>query len=157
MKTFVDYPDFTPNVSPKEMFELGVFGGTYFRDIYSGVNKRQYKNSWKEFDNWFKKLDKKKMIYSKECDININYFGEKSGTSLKSWEEKKWIHPQDPYGWVQWYCRFYKGRRMDDDRRQIDRWKGIAGKNGRFYKMLKSYPNSKKIKQLLLQWAYLKK
>ena len=25
----------------------GAFGGTYFRDIYSGVNGKWYKKSWK--------------------------------------------------------------------------------------------------------------
>ena len=41
--------DFTSNIGPVEMIEKGAFGGTYFRDIYSGVNYRFYKNSWKEF------------------------------------------------------------------------------------------------------------
>lgn len=27
---FKDYPEFQPNVSPREMFKAGAFGGTYF-------------------------------------------------------------------------------------------------------------------------------
>ena len=42
--------DFGPYVSPVEVIKKGAFGGTYFRDIYSGVNDRFYKNSWNEFE-----------------------------------------------------------------------------------------------------------
>ena len=28
---FKDYPEFKPNLSPREMFKLGSFGGTYWR------------------------------------------------------------------------------------------------------------------------------
>ena len=42
--TFNDYPDFRPNLSPREMFVAGSFGGTYWRPIYSSVNKKNYKN-----------------------------------------------------------------------------------------------------------------
>ena len=52
------------------------------------------------------------------------------------WRKKKWIKDQDPYGWVQWYCRFYKGRRTPDDERQIQRWKNLAGPKGRFMRFL---------------------
>jgi hypothetical protein len=43
-----------------------------------------------------------------------------------------WISDADPYGWFQWYCRFYQGRRCSDDARQISRWLGVAGPTGRF-------------------------
>ena len=42
--------NFTPNKTPVEIISEGAFGGTYFRDIYSGVNGKWYRNSWKEFD-----------------------------------------------------------------------------------------------------------
>ena len=42
--------DFGTNKTPVEIFQKGAFGGTYFRDIYAGVNCKWYKNSWKEFD-----------------------------------------------------------------------------------------------------------
>ena len=156
MKTWKDYPDFTPNLTPKQIFQEGSFGGTYFRDIYSTINKKNYYDAYKEFpQSWFKGI----IVNSQKCDKSLNKFKVTSGTSLRFWEEKGWIHPQDPYGWVQWYCRFYQGRRTEDDARQINRWKGIAGPNGRFKKWLKTLErqnkDSPKIKQLLLQWGVL--
>ena len=155
MPKFKDYPEFNPNLSPKEMFDRGVFGGTYFRDIYSSVTKQKYKNTFKEFpDSWFKKFP----VNLSECDKSINKYNVTSGTSLEYWEDKGWIHPDDPYGWVQWYCRFYLGRRGEDDERQIKRWEGIAGDNGRFKRRLENMvserKDSPKIRQLLLQWAF---
>lgn len=144
---FSDYPEFKPTLTPKEMFQAGVFGGTYFRDIYSTITKKHYTKAWKEFPkSWFSGVE----VDSQECDKELNKYGVKSGTSLRYWERKGWIKPQDPYGWVQWYCRFYKGRRTKDDERQIKRWAGIAGENGRFRKRR----NSPVVKQLLLQWAF---
>ena len=158
MVKFKDYPDFTPELTPKQMFQSGVFGGTYFRDIYSGITKKKYTNAWKEFPaEWFKGLDIKKHVSSNVCDVSVNKYKVKSGSSLKDWELKGWIKEQDPYGWVQWYCRFYQGRRSSDDQRQIQRWKSIVGPNGRFRKMLLGILDrgneSSKIRQLMLQWA----
>ena len=42
--------DFGTNKTPIEVIKEGAFGGTYFRDIYSGVNDKWYRGSWKEFD-----------------------------------------------------------------------------------------------------------
>lgn len=149
--------EFKPNVTPREMFKKGVFGGTYFRDIHSRINKKEYKNAWEEFGEMFKGIDIKKYVSNSECDKNINKYKVKSGTSLIYWEDQGWINSQDPYGWVQWYCRYYNGRRSDDDERQIRRWQRIAGPNGRFRKWLinmnKDGKDSRKIRQLLLQWA----
>ena len=39
--------DFSPNKTPIEVIREGAFGGTYFRDIYSGINEKWYKKSWK--------------------------------------------------------------------------------------------------------------
>ena len=44
--------DFSPNKTPIVLIRAGAFGGTYFRDIYSGINGKWYKKSWKEFDQW---------------------------------------------------------------------------------------------------------
>lgn len=142
---------FRPKYTPKEMLQLGVFGGAYFRDI------EKWKNTWDEFPkNWFTGLDKSQYA-NPTFDKTKNKYGVLSGTSLEYWREKGWIHPQDPYGWFQWYCRYYQGRRTDDDDRQIKRWMGIAGPNGRFYKRLKNMKaegrDSPVISQLLLQWA----
>ena len=163
---FPDYPYFTPNLSPKEMFESGIFGGTYWRPIRSSVTKKTYKNPHHEFPkSWWARIPDKELT-STICNKKINKYGVKSGTSLDYWEEKGWIISQDPYGWVQWYCRFYRGRRTLDDHRQIKRWLGIAGDKGRFrnrlismcHKKGKQYNDitvSPVIRQLLLQWGYV--
>lgn len=160
---FADYPEFQPNVTPEEMFEAGVFGGTYWRPIKSGVTAKSYKNKHLEFP-WLKRIPEH-MLTSSKCDKNVNKYKVTSGTSLDYWENKGWIKPQDPYGWVQWYCRFYQGRRSADDERQIKRWLAFAGPKGRFRLRLinmikekgKKYNDvsiSPVIRQGLLQWAY---
>ena len=106
------------NKSPVE----GAFGGTYFRDIYSGVNGKWYRNSWKEF-KFLSDMDKK-LYASSYYDVTVNKYGVKVGRSLRFWENKGWINSIDPYGWFQWYCRYWLGRRSSDDERQIKRWKG---------------------------------
>ncbi len=159
---FADRPEFRPTLSPKEMFALGIFGGTYFRPIHSGVTKRSYTGAWKEFPaSWFAGLDINKHVASKTPDNKLNKYGVHSGTSLEYWEQRGWIKAQDPYGWVQWYMRFWQGRRSPDDERQIKRWLGIKT---RFEKRL--YAECKRLgkrrndpsvwptmRQLLIQWA----
>lgn len=162
---FKDYPEFQPNLTPREIFKLGSFGGTYWRPISSGVTKKKYKNQHLEFPkSWWKGIPED-MLTSSTCNKNINYYKAKSGTSLLYWESKKWIDAQDPYGWVQWYCRFYNGRRSPDDERQIDRWLRFTGPKGRFRVRLINMIKKKKkkwndtsvspvIRQGLQQWAY---
>ena len=99
--------EFRPNASPIEVIKKGAFGGTYFRDIFSCVNDRWYKDSWKEFKG-LKGIDKKHYC-SDFYDVNLNCYGVKVGTSLRFWEKKGWINEIDPYGWFQWY---YLGRRV---------------------------------------------
>lgn len=146
--SFVDYPEFKPNVTPEQMFELGVFGGAYWRPIYSSVVGKNLSNQHKKY-KW--NIPEYKLVGPK-FDAKINHFGTLSGTTLEYWETHDWIRAQDPYGWVQWYCNFYNGRRTVDDRRQINRWLAFAGPNGRF----RNYKNkSNRVKQGLLQWALL--
>ena len=114
---------FHPNVSPVDVIKKGAFGGTYFRDIYSGVTGKFYKNSWKEFSE-LKSIDKK--YYASDFyDVKLDCYGVEVGTSLRFWESENWIRPIDPYGWFQWYFRYWKGRRNNDDIRQINRWKKL--------------------------------
>ena len=89
--------DFGTNISPIEIIKKGDFGGTYFRDIYSGVNDKWYKDSWKEFKE-LESIDKK-YYCSNFYDVSINFYGVECGTNLRFWESKRWINEIDPYGW----------------------------------------------------------
>ncbi len=141
---FSDYSDFTPNQTPAEMLSLGVFGGSYFRPIKSAVtNKKHFDEHLELPTEWLKELDLDVKVCSPIYRPSVNKFGVKCGSDLEAWEEKGWIKEQDPYGWFQWYCRFYQGRRTSDDRRQIDRWKGLTGPKGRFRNRLIKMCDSK--------------
>lgn len=161
------HDQFKPNRTPKRVFQMGAFGGTYFRPIYSSVTGKNYKagNVIREFKGWFKGMDIEKKIISEKYDKKVNKYGVKCGSSLEAWEDSGWIVEQDPYGWFQWYCRYYKGRRTSDDERQIKRWLALAGPNGRFRRRLmneiikkkKTYDDisvSPVIRQVLLHWGY---
>ena len=102
--------------------------------------------------NWFSGLDIDKMIVSQKYDKKINKYGVKCGSSLEAWESSGWIDKQDPYGWFQWYCRFYRGRRTKDDRRQIDRWLKLAGPKGRFRNRLLNMIKKKNLKKMIIQY-----
>ena len=115
---------FNPNKTPIEIIKEGAFGGTYFRDIYSNINGKWYRNSWKEFD-CLSNIDPK-LYLSNYYNTNVNKYKIRCGTSIQFWENKGWIHEQDPYGWFQWYCRYYLGRSSEDDKRQIARWNNIV-------------------------------
>ena len=91
--------NFKPNKTPIEIIKEGAFGGTCFRDIYSSVNKKWYKNSWKEFFQ-LKNIDTK-FYASHYYDVKVNKYGVKCGTSLRFWENKGWINKIDRYGWFQ--------------------------------------------------------
>jgi len=104
--------EFRPDLTPKEMLELGVFGGVYFSDKPSDLPK-----------SWFKKA---KLSPDHQRHKGLNYFKVNASQPLVVWQKKEWIHPQDPRGWFQWYCRYYLGRRSDDDKRQIKRWKAMT-------------------------------
>lgn len=161
-----DHPDFTPNVSPKEMFQAGIFGGTYFRDIK--IDRKWYRHAWKEFEphGWFDGLDVARDVACSEPLISRNRYKAKCGQSLEQWLEKGWIKTDyDSHGWVHWYCRFFLGRRCEDDERQISRWKACAGKKGRWKRNLiakcakagKPFDDesvSPTVRQLLLHWGY---
>ncbi|CAJ1934449.1 unnamed protein product [Cylindrotheca closterium] len=131
--------DFHPNRTPEEVLRAGSFGGTYFRPISSAVTNVSYSANDVLEDSvekdWIKGLPMN-MLTSKTYRPEINKYGVKCGGSLGMWESSGWITPVDPYGWFQWYCRFYRGRRCDDDVRQISRWLKSAGPKGRFRSQL---------------------
>jgi len=134
-------PDFKPELTPKEMLELGVFGGKYMTDC-----KKEFPASW---------FAKAKLSPEKR-DKNINYFKVHASQPLSVWRKKGWIHKDDPRGWFQWYCRYYMGRRHEDDERQIKRWKAFrrhasAVKNNCNAQDLVCRPRQR---QALLHWAY---
>ena len=93
--------DFAAKKASVEVIKEGAFGGTCFRDIYSGVNGKWYRKSWKEIDE-LKNIDQK-YYCSNYFDVSVNKYGGKCGTSLRFWENKGWINEIDPYGWFQWY------------------------------------------------------
>ena len=166
---FKDRLDFSPNLSPKEMFEMGSFGGTYWRPIKSKFYKTTLRNYHKKYPSkWWENVPVEHMTKTMDhYDTSINKYKKRVGTSLQFWESKGWIDKQDPYGWVQWYCEFFMGRRSKDDDRQIERWKKLAGPNGRFRKWLvtqimkkggkEDWDNSDispAIRQTLQHWGY---
>lgn len=164
---FKDFPEFKPNLSPREIFLLGSFGGTYWRPIYSSITNKNYKNKHKKYpDSWWKGIPTNFMTNKWEYyDKSVNKYNVMVGTTLEFWEEKKWITKFHPYGWVQWYCDFFHGKRGDDDDRQIDRWVKTAGPKSRFRLALinlikkngstyNDYNISPKIRQTLQHWGY---
>jgi len=132
---------FYPDLTPKDMLEMGVFEGKYMNDCRG------------EFpDSWFTHAKT-----SDKADPSLNYFGIKSRQSLKVWQEKGWIKEPDPRGWFQWYCRYYQGRRVPEiDQIQIKRWKGFARHAGQIKANCQPADLScrPRQRQALLQWAY---
>mmetsp|Transcript_40068 Transcript_40068/g.125429 ORF Transcript_40068/g.125429 Transcript_40068/m.125429 type:complete len:315 (-) Transcript_40068:940-1884(-) len=133
---FPDHPEFRPNLSPEEVLRMGSFGGTYFRSIDSAVVGRRI--SAQEAlratvpDAWIAGLEQRSQLTSRSYDVKVNKFQVKCGGSLGMWESSGWISNIDPYGWFQWYCRFFQGRRTTDDARQISRALKCMGPTGRF-------------------------
>lgn len=164
---FKDYPEFRPNLTPREIFGLGSFGGTYWRPIHSSVTNLTYENEYKRYPKyWWKSIPKYYLVTPwEQYDKSINFYQVRVGSTLEDWEKARWIHPDHPYGWVQWYCDFYAGYRSEDDDRQIARWKRTAGPNSRFRRALinmirqknsefNDYSISPKIRQTLQHWGY---
>lgn len=130
---FEDAPHFTPNMLPEEIMRLGSFGGTYFRPFWSSVCRQMMPADFDEFPSeWYEGLDTDRYLSSENYDPELNRYGVKASQSIEEWEKAGWIRRQDPRGWMQWYCRFYLGRRTGDDDRQIRRYLAAVGPRGRF-------------------------
>ena len=135
-------PEFRPQLTPREMLALGVFCGKYMTDC-----RKEFPSSW------FKHARLSPL--GRNC--SLNYFGVDASQPLSTWQRKGWIHPNDPRGWFQWYCRYYMGRRMpSEDARQIKRWKAIR----RHVAQIKRHCEPGHLtcrprqRQALLHWAY---
>lgn len=135
-------PEFKPELTPKQMLKMGVFGGVYMRDCTKEFPK-----------DWFTHAK----LAEDATDKNLNFFKVKASQSLKEWKRKGWIFKEDPRGWFQWYCRYYMGRRIEaEDQKQIKRWKAIARHIGAVKKncppkCLECRPRQR---QAILHWAY---
>ncbi|HEY1583121.1 MAG TPA: hypothetical protein VGF73_08485 [Chthoniobacterales bacterium] len=134
-------PGFKPQLTPKEMLRLGVFGGKYMTDC-----QEEFPNDW---------FEKAKLCHERH-DPELNFFGVNGSQPLAVWRKKGWIHDEDPRGWFQWYCRYYLGRRGLDDERQIKRWRAVR----RHVAQLKKncgrgdFECRPKQRPALLHWAY---
>ena len=134
-------PTFRPQLTPPELLALGVFGGRYMTDCAA------------EFPaDWFAQAK----LNHERHDPALNYFAVNASQPLAVWRAKGWIHPDDPRGWFQWYCRYFMGRRHPDDARQIWRWRQIA----RHVAQLRRHCPPQALdcrprqRQALLHWAY---
>jgi hypothetical protein len=135
-------PEFKPELTPKQLLELGIFGGKYMTDCRN------------EFPaSWFKKAK----LCPERHDPALNYFGVNASQPLSYWRAKGWIYPDDPRGWFQWYCRYYLGRRLpEEDQRQIRRWKAIRRHVAQVQKHCRKRDLTcrRKQRQAILHWAY---
>jgi len=136
------HSDFKPELTPKEMLELGIFGGKYMTDCQNEFPKC-----------WFEHAK----LCSTHHNPKLNFFGVNASQPLSIWQIKGWIYRDDPRGWFQWYCRYFMGRRMpDEDLRQIKRWKAFR----RHISQIKHncFPGDFSCRpiqrQALLHWAY---
>ena len=134
-------PNFKPDLTPKQMLELGVFGGKYMTDC------------GKEFPkDWFKNAK----LCTEKHNATLNFFKVNASQPLQVWRKKGWIYHEDPRGWFQWYCRYYMGRRCADDERQIKRWKAIRRHISQLTKNCRrgDFGCRPRQRQAILHWAY---
>lgn len=134
--------EFKPELTPREMLQLGVFGGKYMTDCKNEFPK-----------DWFKSAK----LCHEFHNAKLNFFGVNASQPLSVWMDKGWIFKEDPRGWFQWYCRYYMGRRDGImDKIQIKRWKAIK----RHIAQIKKNCNKRdmgcrpKQRQAVLHWAY---
>lgn len=135
------HPEFKPELTPRELLEMGIFGGKYMTDCAN------------EFPaSWFKNAK----LSPDRRNAKLNYFGVNASQPLSVWRRNGWIYHEDPRGWFQWYCRYFMGRRCPDDDRQIKRWRAVRR---HLTQLRKNCPPltmdcRPRQRQALLHWAY---
>jgi hypothetical protein len=135
-------PRFQPELTPAAMLALGVFGGCYMTDC-----RAEFPAAW---------FARAKLSPSRP-DPSLNHFGVAASQPLSVWRRKGWIHPDDPRGWFQWYCRYYLGRRTpEEDSRQIARWRAMRRHVAQIQRHCEpGDPFCRpRQRQALLHWAY---
>ena len=135
-------PEFKPDLTPKEMLALGVFGGKYMTDCTKEFPK-----------SWFAKAK----LSPEKHDRTLNYFKVDASQPLSVWQKNGWIYKDDPRGWFQWYCRYYMGRRIPkEDARQIKRWKMMVRHIAQIRNKCRvgDFTCNTRQRQALLHWAY---
>ncbi len=135
------HPDFRPQLTPAELLKVGVFGGRYMTDC-----RAEFPGEWFEGAK----------LCAERHDPQLNFFRVNASQPLSEWRRKGWIHPDDPRGWFQWYCRYYMGRRCADDERQIRRWRNIRRHAAQLEKHCarRDLACRPRQRQSLLHWAY---
>jgi hypothetical protein len=133
--------EFKPELTPNEMLELGVFGGKYMTDCTNEFPR-----------SWFVRAK----LWPERHDPKLNFFGVNASQPLSVWRKKGWINPDDPRGWFQWYCRYYVGRRHEDDERQIRRWAAMKRHIAQIQNgcLRADLDCRRKQRQAVLHWAY---
>jgi hypothetical protein len=135
-------PRFKPELTPKEMLALGVFGGKYMTDCRDEFPR-----------DWFTEAK----LCPERHDPELNFFKVNASQPLSVWRAKGWIYPEDPRGWFQWYCRYYMGRRIPlEDDRQIKRWLAIKRHIAQVKRNCTrgDFTCRPKQRQAILHWAY---
>ena len=134
-------PRFAPELTPRQMLALGVFGGRYMTDC-----RREFPTSW---------FTRARLCPDRH-DPSLNFFGVNASQPLAVWRRKGWVSGQDPRGWFQWYCRYYMGRRSEDDARQIARWRAIARHVAQIRRNCEpgDLECRRRQRQAVLHWAY---
>lgn len=158
-------PDFKPHLTPKQMLAMGVFGGRYMTDC-----RREFPASWFAHAKLAPAVPGshgRDGLPVHRRDDSLNYFGVNASQPLSVWRAKGWINEaHDPRGWFQWYCRYYRGRRLgpgtapdgrgSEDERQIGRWRAMARHAAqiRAHCRVGDFTCHTKQRQALLHWAY---
>lgn len=164
---FDDYPEFKPNLSPREVFLMGAFGGTYWRPISSKLSNETHENQHKKYpDSWWEGIPDDRLARPIEkYDRKVNYYRVKVGKTLKFCENNSLAEATHPYGWFQWYCDFFFGERYKCDKKMIERWLKHSGPDGnlrlRLVKLIlyktgdyRDPAVSPSLRQSLLHWGY---